>query len=174
MTVADEGKLEPAVVAALYLDHADELRRFLVGLLRDHQLAADVLQATFTRAIEQGHTARVDSRKGWLFRVAYREAIAVRRRETLGERVRERIAWGAQEAEEPVQSLIRFETVEVVREALRQLPPDQNEIVRMRIFEEKTFAAIAAEKEIPLGTALARMRAALKKLHAKLQGHHES
>jgi RNA polymerase sigma-70 factor (ECF subfamily) len=34
----------------------------------------------------------------------------------------------------------------------------------MRIYEEKTFATIAEELGIPLGTALARMRAALEKL----------
>jgi DNA-directed RNA polymerase specialized sigma24 family protein len=38
----------------------------------------------------------------------------------------------------------------------------------MRIYEEKTFATIAKELKIPLGTALGRMRAALIKLRAKL------
>jgi DNA-directed RNA polymerase specialized sigma24 family protein len=38
----------------------------------------------------------------------------------------------------------------------------------MRIYEEKTFATIAKELRIPLGTALGRMRAATIKLRAKL------
>jgi hypothetical protein len=38
----------------------------------------------------------------------------------------------------------------------------------MRIYEEKTFATIAKELKIPLGTALGRMRAATIKLRARL------
>ena len=41
--------------------------------------------------------------------------------------------------------------------------------MRMRIYEEKTFAVIAKELGIPLGTALGRMRTALMKLKTKLE-----
>ena len=169
MSLPQEGKLNPAIIAALYLEHGDELRRFLLGLLRDAQLAADVLQATFAKAIERGHETREESRKAWLFRVAYHEAMAVRRREGVGDRVFRRVAWqtngSAAAADEPV---IRFESVAAVKDALEELPADQRQIVRMRIYEEKTFAVIAEELQIPLGTALGRMRAALIKLRAKL------
>ena len=69
-------------------------------------------------------------------------------------------------AEEP---LLRLETIERVRRAIQELSAPQQQIVRMRIHEEKTFAAIARELGIPLGTALARMRAALARLREKLQ-----
>ena len=51
-------KLDPSIVASLFVEHADELRRFLVGILRDHNTAGDVLQITFAKAVELGHTAR--------------------------------------------------------------------------------------------------------------------
>jgi RNA polymerase sigma-70 factor (ECF subfamily) len=38
----------------------------------------------------------------------------------------------------------------------------------MRIYEQKTFATISKELQIPLGTALARMRSAVFKLQIKL------
>jgi RNA polymerase sigma-70 factor (ECF subfamily) len=38
----------------------------------------------------------------------------------------------------------------------------------MRIYENKSFAQIAGELRIPLGTALTRMRAALGKLRLQL------
>ena len=170
LTAADEGRIDPAVVAALYLKHADELRRFLIGLLGDPQLANDVLQAAFSRMVEQGHETKEESRKAWLFRVAYHEAMAIRRRQAVGAKAVQRLAWSrpaaGQSAEEP---LLRFETVERVRAALDQLPPEQQTVVRMRIYEEKRFAEIAEELGIPLGTALGRMRAALQKLRGKLQ-----
>jgi len=54
-----------------------------------------------------------------------------------------------------------------VRQALGELPPRQQQIVHMRIYEEKTFAVIARELGIPLGTALGRMRAAMQKLQQR-------
>ena len=70
MSIVEESRLDPAVVAALYIDHAEQLRRFLLGILRDPSLANDVLQATFTKAMQVGHTTCAKSRKAWLFRVA--------------------------------------------------------------------------------------------------------
>jgi RNA polymerase sigma-70 factor (ECF subfamily) len=154
----------------MYADYAEEIRRFLIGLLRDLDLANDVLQATFVKAAEQGHTARKESIKAWLFRVAYNEAMLIRRREGVGNRAIQKVAWTrvthAGAAHEPV---VRQETIEEVREAISQLPEAQQQILRMRIYEEKSFATIAAELGIPLGTALSRMRAALKKLRSSLE-----
>lgn len=169
MAAAEERQLDPSEVAALYLAHGEELRRFLLGVLRDSQLTADVLQVTFTRLLERGRETRAESRKAWLFRVAYHEAMAIRRRQGLGDRVLRRVAWhqngAASAADEP---LLRLEAVEGVREALSELPPEQRQVVHMRIYEEKTFATIAQELNIPLGTALGRMRSALAKLRARL------
>ena len=169
--------LNPEQVAALYLQHSEELRCFLVGLLRDPQLAADVLQATFVKAVQRGGDTQEETRKAWLFRVAYHEAMAIRRRDKVGDKIVKRIAEDAgPDGNSPrggaEDSLIRHESVELVREALEQLPPDQRQIVRMRIYEEKTFAVISQELQIPLGTALGRMRAALIKLRARLGENH--
>lgn len=166
----DAGKIDPAVVASLYLQYGEELRRFLLGLLRDPHLVGDCLQATFAKAVEVGHTTREESRKGWLFRVAYHEAMALRRREAVGDRVVRKAAWSQEQAAEAAdQPLLRYESVETVRRAIAELPPDQQEMVRKRIYEEKTFAVIAEELNIPLGTALGRMRAAVQKLRRILE-----
>ena len=165
-------RLDPSLVAALYVEHGEELRRFLLGVLRDAQLSADVLQRTFVKLVQVGHETREETRKAWLFRVAYHEAMAIRRREGVGDKVLRRVAWhsngAAGPADEPV---IRYESVAAVREALETLPPEQRQVVRMRIYEEKTFATIAKDLKIPLGTALARMRSALIKLRTKLATH---
>lgn len=169
IAVSNASRLDAEVVSALYVEHAEELRRFLIGVLRDTQLAHDVLQATFAKAIEVGHTSREETRKAWLFRVAYHEAMAIRRRQGVDGRAMQQVAWtrpqAAHSAEEPV---IRFETVAAVRRAIDELPPAQRQVLHQRIYEEKTFAQIAEELNIPLGTALARMRAALIKLRTKL------
>src|SRR5262245_23055285 len=153
--------IDPARIAALYIDYGAEIRRFVLGVVRDSDLAADVLQATFAKAIERGHTARPSSLKGWLFRVALNEALALRRRRLNGEEITRRHAasW-SRPHDRPEESLIRGETVEKVRIVLASLPEEQRKVVRMRIEEEKTFAEIARELGVPLGTVLTRMRLA--------------
>jgi len=170
LSAADEGKLEPSIVAALYLDHGEELRRFLVGLVRDPALAADVLQTTFARLVERGHETRQETRKAWLFRVAYHEAMAIRRREAVGDKVVRQVAWQSNGDWSTIDDrLVRFETVEIIRDELASLRPEERQVVRMRIYEDKTFAVIAKELQIPLGTALGRMRTALMKLRERLK-----
>jgi RNA polymerase sigma factor (sigma-70 family) len=166
-----DGRIDPSVVAALYLEHADELRAFLTGVLRNGDLAGEVLQATFTRAIEAGHTAREETLKGWLFRVALNEALAVKRRQKVHDRSLREIAAGnlsKVRSDSPVENVLRWETVERIRAALEDLPAEQRQVVRMRMYEEKTFAEIAQETGLPLGTVLTRMRLALRRLVAAL------
>ena len=172
--MTEEVQLEPAVVAALYEEHAGELRRFLFGVLRDDALTSDVLQATFIRLMEVGHTSREETRKAWLFRVAYNEALTIRRREASGERAIVQKTWQQMTLDSAEKDpLVADETKKQIKVALDHLPVEQAQIVRMRIYEEKKFAEIAAELNIPLGTALARMQSALKKLRVSLSSEND-
>jgi RNA polymerase sigma-70 factor (ECF subfamily) len=162
-------QLNAEVVAALYVAHSEELRRFLQALLRDAQLAADCLQSTFARLVERGHETREEARKAWLFRVAYHEAMLFRRRQAIGDKVLRNVAWTRDDVTHSAEeSAVRLEAVDEVRHALEQLPPDHRQVVRMRVYDGKTFAVIAKELRIPLGTALGRMRTALIKLRKAL------
>lgn len=173
MTEDAENLIDPAIVAALYVEFAEPLRLFLVGVLRDHQLAADVLQSTFVKLTEKGHLTSENSRKSWLFQVAYREAMALRRRETIGDKVHQQMARIDQRPQPAADhALLRKEAIESVRRVLRDLPFEQQQVVRMRIYEGKKFADIASELDIPLGTALGRMRSAMAKLRAGLEEDH--
>ena len=213
MTPANECKIDPAVVAALYGDHAPELRNFLIGVLRNRDAAEDVMQSAFMKAIEVGHTAREETLKGWLFRVAFHEALAWRRRNAMHDKATRQMAWqGASRSgrsdqddgqrnyrqesygqtsdgprgdgnagdayadggpldgsQSPEKILIRQELLESVRSGLNTLPPEQQQVVRMRIYDEKTFAVIAEETGVPLGTVLTRMQLALQKLRRFMQ-----
>jgi RNA polymerase sigma factor (sigma-70 family) len=169
---ADECQIEPAVVAALYLEHADELRRFLVGVLRDDHLAADVLQVAFAKLVERGNSVEPGARKSWLFTVAYREALAFRRRQAVERSAMQRLVdetSTVRRLEAPDARLLQWESVERVRKALGDLPAEQRQVVQLKISEQKKFAAIAAELSLPLGTVLTRMQLALAKLRRALE-----
>ncbi len=163
--------IDASLVAALYEEHGEEIRRFVLGVVRDPDLAGDVLQATFAKAVELGHTARPESLKGWLFRVAYHEALTLRRRQAVRDRAGRRLSALANAAggERPDEALIRGEVIAAVRDALDALPAEQRRVVWARIYEDKSFAEIAGEQRVPLGTALTRMRLALERLRRALR-----
>jgi RNA polymerase sigma factor (sigma-70 family) len=167
-TRSETGRIDAALVAELYDRYAEEIGSFLRGVLRNSDLAAEALQNTFAKAVESGHTAREETLKGWLFRVAFHEAALLRRRGQVHERSLRQMARNSpaanDTAEQPHERLARDETLAEVRRALRELPPDQRQVVQMRIYEEKSFAEIAADLSLPLGTVLTRMRLAMQKL----------
>jgi RNA polymerase sigma-70 factor (ECF subfamily) len=150
---------------------AGELRRFVLGVVRDPELADDVIQATYVKVLERGHEARPESARGWLFRVAFHEALAAKRRMATRDRNYRRFAGlgSDRDPNSPDAPLIRAEVVEAVREALDRLPEEQRRVVLARIYEEKTFAEIAGESNLPLGTVLTRMRRALEKMRRTLK-----
>ncbi len=167
---ASPGRLDPQTVAEVYRQFENQLGRFLIGMLRDESLAADVLQSTFAKLIEKGVEVNVDSRKAWLFQVAYNEAMMIRRREQTGRRATENVAWmmrvksDRDKSGEGIQMAIEAENVERVRDALARLPEPIRDIVVLRIYEGLKFAEIATRLDVPLGTVLARMRSGLGKL----------
>lgn len=167
----DEGaRIDPATVEALYATHATELRAFLIGAVRDGELAQEVVQATFEKLIEIGHTAREETLKGWLFRVAYHEALVLRRRQAVHQKTLVRLGTLYREhAAKTDDRLTEAETAAEVRQALERLSNDQRVVVQMRIYEDKKFAVIASELGVPLGTVLTRMRTALQNLRRVLK-----
>ena len=60
MTAETPDRLTRAELEALYAEHSSELRAFLRGVLRDADLAAEALQMTFVKLIEQGENGQSD------------------------------------------------------------------------------------------------------------------
>lgn len=150
--------------------HAEELRRFLWGVVGEASLVQDIVQITFRKLVEVGHETQAESRKAWLFQVAYREALAQRRRRATQKKVLENLQQDPRRNVDgtPSDPLVAQETVASVRQAIEELSPELQQVLRMRIYEDKSFAQISQELDIPLGTALGRMRNAMNKLRGKL------
>ncbi|MGC4006890.1 MAG: RNA polymerase sigma factor [Pirellulales bacterium] len=167
-------RLAPAAVSRLYDDYAGELRGFLLGVLANGHAAEEALQNTFVKAVESGHTARDDAMKGWLFRVAYNEAITLRRRAHVRNKAAAHLGEQAVAAGDdatvppPDETILRSEDSARVRAALQTLPEELRRIVTLRIAEDRTFAEIAAELKLPLGTIYARLQVAFKRLRGEL------
>lgn len=55
-----------------------------------------------------------------------------------------------------------------IRAALRDLPPEQAEVIALSFFEDKPHSAIAAQLNLPLGTVKSRLRLAFARLRGAL------
>ncbi|QDV16199.1 ECF RNA polymerase sigma factor SigR [Gimesia panareensis] len=177
MATGNDGKLAPEIVHQLFETHAGELRVFLTGMLRDHDLADEAFQLTFSKALQSGGQSREETRKGWLFRVAYHEAMALIRRNKIHRKSLNDLCQMTSGSlnESPDQRLLDQEHQEQIRQALASLPENQRVVVIARIYENRTFKEISEELEIPLGTVLTRMRLAIKTLSRQLDPpSHES
>jgi RNA polymerase sigma-70 factor (ECF subfamily) len=171
----DEHRLPPSQAGALYLEYSQQLMAFALGLLKHRELAREVVQVAFGKALEHAGSIPLEGRKAWLFKVARNEALAIRRREGVARRVWEDLAGDAEqsasnnESDQPFGELVQREQVELVRRAMTNLPAEQRQVVEQRIYEGRTFAEIAADADLPLGTVLTRMRLALGKLEQALK-----
>lgn len=170
MTDRGHRRLDSQTVEELYAAFAANLRPFLIGLLRDGGLADEALQNTFQQALKAGGDVDPNAWKAWLFRVAYNEAMGLRRRQQIDIKALQQIARTVPRHGLPVdEGVIQTEQLERLRAAINRLPVEQQTVVLRRTQNEQTFQQIADELELPLGTVLTRTRLALAKLRTALQ-----
>jgi RNA polymerase sigma factor (sigma-70 family) len=169
--VTDSDRLPASRIAEVYKQWAPDVRAFLRALVRDPEQAEELLQATFARLVEAGQAVQSSSMRAWLFRVAHNEAMLWRRRAGVHARaLRGIMAVGhGNSPQEPWNRVALREDVDRVCRALAELPSEQRQVVERRIHGGRTFAEIAKEAGVPLGTVLTRMRLALVKLGRRLR-----
>jgi len=149
------------------------LFRFLLGILKDQHHAEDALQETFVRALSRLDGVDPDHLRGWLFTVAYHEALLLRRRQ------KTRAAEPLPATEDfPDSTLDPFEEAARADQARRLqyligcLPAAQREVIRQRVYDGKRFREIADSLDCPLNTTLARMHEGLKRLRRLWESEH--
>jgi RNA polymerase sigma-70 factor (ECF subfamily) len=145
------------------------LRAFLKGRLTQDSDVDDCLQVVFVKMLQSGGQVARSARRAWLFRVAANESARMWRSKASADKMLQR--HGAEESDEvdPTEQLILTETTQTLHQALSQLPETWQEVVRLRINENLTFQQIADQLDIPLGTALTRMRRALERLKSEME-----
>ncbi len=157
-----------------------DLKGFLLGVLKNRDLAEDVFQKTAIRAIESAEAARPETLRGWLFQIALNEARQLLRQKKREIQHHERHAEQvpSEYAERHVNvgaqwslnlGLVGDETVKAVQRSLVRLPQEQQEVIRRRIYGGQTFAEIAEQMQLPLGTVLTWMRRGLLRLREDSQ-----
>ena len=158
----------------LFARYEVPLFQFLVGILRNHHQAEDVLQETFVRALERLDGVDPAHLRGWLFTVAYHQAMLARRRQKSRPAgpLDASSAAVADRGPSPERQAEAQDEACRLRQLLDRLPIAQREVIRQRVYEGKRFREIAADLDCPLNTALARMHEGMKRLRLLWEKEH--
>lgn len=153
---------------------------YIYSVVRDSDVANDVFQDTFMRVIMQirnHHYTENGKFSSWVMRIAHNLIIdSTRQRrpivDILDETEKARILDGAALLDgNKEMELHNEQTYSTLNEMVQRLPEPQQEVVRMRMFEQLSFKEIAEKTHCSINTALGRMRYAiinLRKMSARL------
>ncbi len=151
-------------VARAYDEHGAALYRYALMIVGDATVAEDTVHEVFVRVLA-GAGPRHDIRQAMAY---LRQAVRNQCYSYLRTHVREASATETGGALlEPVGPAPQDDRL-MLEQALRALPPEQREVVHLKVFEGLTFKQIAALSDIPLNTAASRYRYAIDKLAAHL------
>jgi RNA polymerase sigma-70 factor (ECF subfamily) len=159
----------------VYREHASALFRFLLRLTGHEADTRDILQEIFVRLAKTPQLLDgVAAPRSYLFRMAHRLVIDRHRRETARREhddraYRELPAFAAPAPVADDDAWLQ----KSLAGSLDALPPDQKAVVVLKVWEELTFAEIAAVLDISANTAASRYRYALDKLREALRPLHK-
>jgi len=174
-------RLSAADFDACYQKYASGLRAALRSRLKNDLDVEDCLNRVFEKLWLHGHRVAPAARRSWLFVVSRNEAALVGRSvarrsfeqagnsepQTIGAGDAGHVDWQCQSLM-PLDKLLHQEQLDRVRKAGQELSEPQKQILRCRFDDDLTFREIAERLQIPLGTALTRLRTTILKLKKML------
>jgi RNA polymerase sigma-70 factor (ECF subfamily) len=162
---------------ALVDRHQERIFGYLLGMVRDRDVANDLFQETFLRVLralqnQRGSYAQQDRWLGWVMRIARNAALDHLRSRKKWRDVPdqgdddapsfwERVPADTVAADE---ELHRAEQQDWLQACIERLSPEQREVLLLRHEGDLTFKEIAQLTDCSINTALGRMRYALLNL----------
>jgi RNA polymerase sigma-70 factor (ECF subfamily) len=145
------------------------LRRFAHALTGARDQGDDLVQETCVRAlthIDQWEPGtRLDS---WMFRIAQNLWLdSGRAQKVRGEKVDLEAAYDIAGSDGRQVTESRM-ALEVVREGMQQLPPDQRVLIALVCIDGLSYKETAAIVDVPIGTVMSRLARARRTLHEYL------
>lgn len=157
----------------LLVRHKTKLYNYILSLVKDEELADDIFQDTFVKAIMTIRQGRYDDRgkfPAWLCRIARNLVIDSFRQDKAEAAVstddanydilnRRELSEGTIE-----DALIDIQIENDLRRLVDELPDNQREVLHMRYYKDLSFKEIAEITGVSINTALGRMRYAILNL----------
>ena len=159
-----------SAISELIERHSQRVRSYIAMMVKDDDIADDIFQETFIKAVKVIDEGRyTDSGKflSWVLRIAHNRVLDHFRREKNSRTINEKEAGydmfsTIKLAEGSVEdNMVHSEMQATIRSLVAALPAEQREVVEMRYYAKLSFQEIADETGVSINTALGRMRYAL-------------
>lgn len=160
--------------------YKQKLYNYIYQVVQNREVAEDIFQDTFTKVIvniRQNRYQEMGRFVGFIFRVAHNLIIDYYRQEQLANTLTDGDAgydiFNNQELSDPSfeDRIAETQIMNDVRRLIRFLPANQQEIVQMRYYQNKSFKEIADILGISINTALGRIHYAIINMRKMAMEH---
>ena len=158
--------------------HSRRVRDYIQMMVKDGDVADDIFQETFIKAvrvIDEGRYTDNGRFLSWILRIAHNQVIDHFRAQKQNRQLNEAeagydVLGTLRLAERTVEDEIVCEQIASdVRRMVELLPDEQREVVMMRYYSGLSFKEIAEQTGVSINTALGRMRYALINLRKMIK-----
>ena len=169
---------DQGAISKLIERHSRRVRDYINMMVKDRDVAEDIFQETFIKAVRVIDDGRyTDNGKflSWILRIAHNQVIDHFRACKQNKQVNEsesgyNVLGSLRFAEKTIEDeLISSQIESDVRNLSELLPEEQREVVMMRYFSGLSFKDIAEQTDVSINTALGRMRYALINLRRMIK-----
>ncbi|MFG6354469.1 MAG: sigma-70 family RNA polymerase sigma factor [Alistipes sp.] len=158
--------------------HSRRVRDYIRMMVKDNDVADDIHQETFIKAVRVIDEGRyTDSGKflSWVLRIAHNRVLDYFRAQKQSKQVNVSEAGynilGTMRFAEPTveDEMVSRQIEDDVRRLIELLPDEQRQVVMMRYYSKMSFQEIADQTDVSINTALGRMRYALINLRRMIK-----
>ena len=169
---------DQSAISKLIERHSRRVRDYINMMVKDRDVAEDIFQETFIKAvrvIDEGRYTDNGKVLSWILRIAHNQVIDHFRACKQNKQVNEsesgyNVLGSLRFAEKTIEDeLISSQIESDVRNLIELLPEEQREVVMMRYFAGLSFKDIAEQTDVSINTALGRMRYALINLRRMIK-----
>lgn len=157
----------------LLLRHQKNVYNYIYFIIRNKEMAEDVFQETFIKAIttiKQGRYTENGKFRAWIMRIAHNLVIDYFRQErsentVSNDETEVDLLNNANLCDNTIEDkLIYSQILDDVKKLIQYLPLSQREVLEMRYYQGLSFKEISEQTGISINTALGRMRYAILNL----------
>jgi RNA polymerase sigma factor (sigma-70 family) len=150
--------------------HKIRVYSYIILIVKNQELAEDIFQETFIkviRSLKKGKYVENGKFISWILRIAHNLIIDHFRKEKLqglvsNDSVEMDIFNSRKFSEDTIEDqMVNDQILSEVKELIRELPDEQQQVIYMRHYMGLSFKEIAEQTDVSINTALGRMRYAL-------------
>ncbi len=162
--------------------HQARLYGFIFSKIQDRDAAEDVFQDTFIKVIntlKRGKYNEQGKFLPWVMRISRNLIIDYFRKNKRLPKFKNKGDFDifsvlSDESPNAENKIVESQIADSVRILLEELPEDQKEVIKMRIYHDMSFKEISENTNVSINTALGRMRYGLINLRKMIDNHNIS